>query len=191
MNTPHAEVVVSEFAQKMKHELAHLKEHWWWFLVLGGFLLLCGIVAIAYPIAATASVVLVLGTVLLIAGLAMVVSSFWTGNWRAFLVQLLTGIVYVVVGLLAMESPGEAAGALTLMVAAMFMIIGVFRMVAAITVRFPQWGWVMLNGAVSLVLGIMVFRQFPLSAAVADRSVVWGRFDLERLDLDHARPGDS
>ena len=92
------------------------------------------------------------------------ICSFWTGTWSAFLTQMLIGIIYVVVGLVAAESPAQTAGALTLLAAAMFIIAGIFRMVAAITIRFPQWGWVLLNGAVALILGIMVFKQFPNSA---------------------------
>lgn len=164
MSQEYTEVAVSNPVEKLQHELAHLKSHWWWFTLLGGLLALCGIIAIAYPFASSVGVVVVLGTLMLIAGIAIIVSSFWTGTWSAFLVQLLIGILYSVVGLMMTEAPGKAAGALTLLVAAMFVIAGIFRMVAAITLQFPQWGWVLLNGAVALLLGIMVFKQFPESA---------------------------
>jgi uncharacterized membrane protein HdeD (DUF308 family) len=43
------------------------------------------------------------------------------------------------------------------------MFDGLFRIVTAISVRYPNWGWMLLNGVVSLVLGIMIWRQWPLS----------------------------
>ncbi len=148
----------------VRHELIHLKKHWWGLLLLGGLLVVCGIVALSYPFITTVSVAVVLGAVLLVAGIATIVSSFWTGSWSAFLVQVLVGILYTVVGMMTMEAPVAASGALTLLVAAMFIVGGIFRMAAAIMIRFPQWGWVLLNGAVALVLGILLYRQFPESA---------------------------
>jgi uncharacterized membrane protein HdeD (DUF308 family) len=164
MSSVASEVTGSDPTGKIQHELQHLKDHWWWFLLLGALLVLGGIVALAYPLVTSVSVTIVLGATLFIAGLAMIISSFWTGNWSAFLVQLLIGILYLVVGVLTMESPGEATGALTLLVAAMFIVAGIFRIVAAVTIRFPQWGWVVLNGALALILGVLVYKQFPESA---------------------------
>ena len=150
--------------QELQHELQHLSKSWWWFLLLGILLIVCGIVAIAYPFISSVSIVIVLGAMLLIAGTAMVISSFWTGSWSAFLVQLLIGILYVVVGLLITEAPLESTGAFTLLAAAMFIMAGIFRITAAIAIKFPQWGWTVLNGAVSLILGVMIYKQFPVSA---------------------------
>jgi uncharacterized membrane protein HdeD (DUF308 family) len=30
--------------------------------------------------------------------------------------------------------------------------------------RFPQWGWVLLNGVVTLLIGLTIFRNYPESA---------------------------
>ena len=163
MSNVKTEVTVSDTSGELQHELQHLKDSWWWFLLLGCLLVLGGIVAISYPLVMSVSVTIVLGATLFIAGIAMIVSSFWTGAWSAFLVQLLIGILYLVVGILTMESPVQATGAITLLVAAMFIVAGIFRMVAAVTIRFPQWGWVLLNGALALILGVLVYKQFPES----------------------------
>jgi hypothetical protein len=29
--------------------------------------------------------------------------------------------------------------------------------------RFPHWGWLVLHGAINLLLGIFIWRQWPLS----------------------------
>ena len=154
------DIVVSG-EDKLVSELAEFKDKWWWFLILGALMILGGIIAIAYPLLSSVSVVIVLGSLLFIAGVAMLISAFWTRNWSAFLIQLLIGILYVVLGLLTMEAPVQVTGALTLMLAAVFIVSGIFRMVAAIAMQFPEWGWVMLGGALSLILGVMVYKQFP------------------------------
>jgi uncharacterized membrane protein HdeD (DUF308 family) len=41
------------------------------------------------------------------------------------------------------------------------MIGGVFRIITALTVRFHHWIWVLLNGVISLFLGLMIWGQMP------------------------------
>ena len=64
----------------IEHELQRMKQHWWWFLVLGVLLLVGGIVGLSYPLVTSLGVVLVLGTVLIIAGVATVIGAFWAGK---------------------------------------------------------------------------------------------------------------
>lgn len=52
---------------------------------------------------------------------------------------------------------------LTLMIALFLMVGGIFRMIFAISERFSGWGWVLLNGAVSLMLGLLIYKQWPAS----------------------------
>jgi len=48
---------------------------------------------------------------------------------------------------------------LTLIIAMFLLFEGLFR----ISVRYPNWGWLLLDGVVSLMLGLMIWRQWPLS----------------------------
>jgi uncharacterized membrane protein HdeD (DUF308 family) len=148
----------------IEHELSRLKNHWWWFVVLGVILIIGGTVAIAYPFVAAATMVIVLGTILIICGVTTIVGAFWAGRWSAFLVQLLIGILYVVTGMVITDAPAETTAALTLLIASFLIIVGVFRIVAALTERFAQWGWALANGIVSLMAGIIIYRTFPVSA---------------------------
>jgi uncharacterized membrane protein HdeD (DUF308 family) len=62
------------------------------------------------------------------------------------------------------EEPATAAAAVTLMLAAFLFVGGLFRIIAALTERFPHWGWLLLSGVISLLLGILIWRQMPLSS---------------------------
>jgi uncharacterized membrane protein HdeD (DUF308 family) len=146
----------------VRRELGHLRSHWWWLLVLGIVLLLAGSVAVIVP-AATAmtslAAVVFFGVLLMGVGASIIAASFWAGRWSGFLVQLLVGIVYFIAGLTIAELPGQSTVLVTLLLATLFMIGGIFRAVAALTMRFPHWGWTLLNGVVTFVLGAAIYRH--------------------------------
>ena len=153
--------------EELKHELEHLREHWWWLLVLGIVLVAGGSAAIIVPtltVTTTFVTILLLGITLMVAGVAIIVSGFWAGKWSGFLLQLLVGLLYVVGGFAITEKPGQGVVLATLVLAAMFIVLGSFRVVAALVYRFPQWGWVLLNGAVTLLAGLIIFRHLPEDA---------------------------
>ena len=49
------------------------------------------------------------------------------------------------------------------MLAAAFMVGGVFRIVAALVDRFLGWQWTLCNGIVTLLLGLLIWQQWPES----------------------------
>src|SRR5690349_5324477 len=60
-------------AEAVRHELEHLRDEWWWFLILGVMLLLSGLLALVYPFVASVAAVIVLGASLLVSGVATIV----------------------------------------------------------------------------------------------------------------------
>ncbi|HEV2730276.1 MAG TPA: hypothetical protein VGV15_09615, partial [Terriglobales bacterium] len=51
----------------------------------------------------------------------------------------------------------------TLLFASFFTVIGIFRMIAAIRLKFPNWGWAVFDGTVTLLLGILLWAEWPWS----------------------------
>jgi uncharacterized membrane protein HdeD (DUF308 family) len=100
----------------------------------------------------------------MVGGAATVVLSFWAGKWSGFLVQILVGILYLVAGFAIFDAPVRAALVMTMFIAALFIVVGAFRAVAAMMVRYPHWGWALFNGIVTFLLGMIIYRQFPNSA---------------------------
>jgi uncharacterized membrane protein HdeD (DUF308 family) len=148
----------------LHREFAHVRSHWWWFLLLGILLVVCGTVAIVVPPIATLAAVDILAVLFLIGGAATIVSAFWTGHWSGALLNVLIGILYVVIGLVITEKPLQTTALLTLFIATLFIVGGTFRTIAALSIRFPQWGWALLNGIITLILGIYIFRHYPITA---------------------------
>jgi len=145
----------------LQQELQHLREHWLLLLLLGIGLAVVGSVAMMASFIATLATVTFFGTLLLIGAVLELVNAVTCRNWRGFLVYLLAGILYGVVGLIMMNHPLAAAAGLTLMLAAAFMAGGTIRIVVAAVEHFHGWPWVMVSGFISLFLGIFIWRHFP------------------------------
>jgi uncharacterized membrane protein HdeD (DUF308 family) len=150
-----------------KHELHHLRSGWCWFLLLGVLLVICGTAAVIFPaLTVITSVVAigVLGVILMIAGIATIIGAFWAGKWSGFLVQLLVGILYLVAGFMVTDRPLISVLFLTIFLAVSFMMMGAFRALAALVIRFPQWGWALLNGVITFLVGVVIYRHLPFDA---------------------------
>jgi uncharacterized membrane protein HdeD (DUF308 family) len=152
-------------------ECLRLHKCWAWFLWLGVALILVGAaavilgaVAVIYASVATAVLVVVFGYLLLAGGIVQIVNAFLASSWRGFFLNLLGGIIHLVVGGLLIDKPERGAEVLTAVLAVAFIVGGMFRIVGAITRRFAGWFWVLLNGAVTLALGVLIWRQLPASA---------------------------
>jgi uncharacterized membrane protein HdeD (DUF308 family) len=96
-------------------------------------------------------------------GILQAIHAFACKKWSGFFIDLLTGLLYIVVGFMCVANPGATAVALTLLIAMFLMFGGIFRIVIALIMRHQHWGWLLLHGAINLLLGILIWRQWPLS----------------------------
>ncbi len=141
-----------------------LKKNWGWFFALGLALVVLGIIALGASVATTMVSILFLGWLLIIGGALSVVHAFFREKkWGGFFIDLLTGILYLVVGFMLVANPAAGAVALTLLIAFFLIFEGVFRIGVALSARWHHWGWLLLNGIITLVLGIAIWAQWPLT----------------------------
>ena len=145
-------------------DMERARKHWWMFMLLGVLLVLGGIAAITYPCVSSVGAVMVLGIILIVSGVFTIIGAFWAGKWSALFLQLLVGILYVMVGMAVRDSPLESTALVTMFVAAFFIVVGAFRIIVSVVERFPQWGWALINGVVTLLVGLIIYDSFPLSA---------------------------
>lgn len=145
-------------------ELGELRSKWGWFLALGIALLALGAVALIVPWLTTLTTVVLFGWLLVVGGLLEVFTVFWVKGWRGILLQLLGGILSTVVGALIVTHPGAGALGLTLLLATLFLAGGLFRVGAAVVLRFPNWGWAVAGGIVTALMGVAIWMLWPFSA---------------------------
>ena len=131
---------------------------------LGILLLICGMAALTFPFVASVAAVSALSILLLVAGVVTLVGAFWTGKWSGFLLNVLVGMLYLAGGFVISERPLLSVLMITVYLAVSFMILGLFRVIAALTIRYPQWGWTLLNGCITFILGLAIYRHLPLDA---------------------------
>lgn len=143
--------------------LETLRRRWGWYLALGVGLIALGAFAIGYSATMTAVAVMVFGWVLIIGGALEAIHAFWRKSWGGFFLDLAIGVLYFVVGFLIVANPAATAVTLTLMISMFLIVSGIFRGVMALAVRYPNWGWMLLHGGVSLLLGVLIWQQWPLS----------------------------
>jgi uncharacterized membrane protein HdeD (DUF308 family) len=137
---------------------------WGWYLTLGIALILLGIYALWAETFATLASVIALGTVLTIAGIVQLIGAFMARGAGHVILLLLAGALDIIVGLMLLQHPVAGALTITLLLAAVFVFGGIFRFVSALWLQFPQYGWVAASGAISFILGVLLWIQWPVSA---------------------------
>jgi uncharacterized membrane protein HdeD (DUF308 family) len=145
-------------------ELEDLRHKWGWFLVLGIVLIVLGVIALSIIPAATIATVMVLGWLMVFGGVVEAVHGFQVHRWSGVFLHLIAGIAGVLIGLLIVTHPVAGALAWTQLFASFFTVIGLFRLIAAIRLRFPNWGWAAFDGTVTLILGFALWAAWPVSA---------------------------
>ena len=142
---------------------AEIVHNWGWFLAFGIALVLLGALAIVRSVAATVVSMLFFGWLLLIAAGIEVVQAIMVGKWAGLFHHWLGAFLFGVLGALIVWRPLVTAEILTLLMGAFFLVAGLFQLVTPFLVSLPEWGWHALNGVITLVLGVLILAQWPVS----------------------------
>lgn len=140
-----------------------LRESSSWFLGLGILLALLGVFALGSATAATRASVMILGWALVIGGALQTAHAVWRHGWRGSLLDLASGVLFLVVGVMAVTHPLQSTVALALVLAVFLVVHGGIRILAALTHRFPHRFWVLTHGVITLALGLWLWATWPES----------------------------
>jgi len=145
-----------------------ISEHKGWFYFLGILLIVLGVAAIAFPFVTTIAVKIFIGWLFLIGGVLQIVHAFSTRAWSEFLLDLLIGVLYLVVGGWLAFFPLTGIITLTLLLALLFIIEGIVELGIAFRIRPHRgWVWMLLSGIVAIAVGVLLIANLPSSAAWA------------------------
>lgn len=144
-------------------EIDVLRSRWGWLLFLGILMATLGTIALLIVPAATIGTALVAGWLLVFSGIIEMVHAFRVRLWGGRFLHLIGGVLGILVGLLVVTHPLAGAAAWTLLFASFLTVVGLFRMIAAIRLKFPHWGWAIFDGIISLGLGILFLADWPWS----------------------------
>jgi len=152
------------FGGSLAAGLDKIHDSWGWFLALGIAFMALGAVCIIGDVTATLVSVLAFGWLLLIGAVAALVQSFRTREWSGFFLYFLTALLRGFTGYLLIRYPFSGELGLTLLLASLFIVAGIFRATGSTTLRFPNWGWSAASGVLSVVLGGILLYQLPVTS---------------------------
>ena len=105
---------------------------------------------------------------LLISGVSRLFLAFKMGSFGHGLLMFVIGVLSALAGGYMLARPGMALATITLVLASYFIVDGVFEIIWAFRLRpIKGWGWQLFSGIVALILGVMIWRQFPVSGVWA------------------------
>src|SRR3954454_15368126 len=139
-----------------------------WLMIAGVLSLLGGTVAIVLPNIASVAAAIFVGWVLVFVSAMYVVDAFSTRDGRRMALRLLMAVLSFYAGLYLLLAPLDGTFTLTVILSMWFLAIGVARIAIGIADRGAPWaGMLVLNGLLSLALGLLIALQLPDSAAWA------------------------
>lgn len=131
----------------------------------GIVLLILGMLAVVAPFVAGTATAILVGIILIAAGVVMTVAAFGVRSGGGGVFAFLLGIVMALAGFVIVARPLIGLASITVALAVYFVVDGIFQIIAGFQAR-PQkgWGWSLFGGILSLLLAFLIWRQWPSSA---------------------------
>lgn len=159
---------MSTFADRPPDSLGssiqRLSDKWGWIVALGVFYVIGGVVALGSVVMATVVTVTLVGLMMLLAGIVEFICAFQMKTWGRFFVWMFMGALYAVAGVFTFMDPLLAAGVLTLLLGAALLATGVVRIFIGFQMQAGPWGWVVVSGVVTTLLGVLILAHWPVSS---------------------------
>jgi uncharacterized membrane protein HdeD (DUF308 family) len=131
----------------------------------GGLLIVLGMLAVGSPALAAVAVNALIAWLIVLAGVVHLVLAFHAHRAGSLLWKLLVGIAYVFFGVYLIAHPALGVVSLTLVLASLFLAEGVFDIAMFFQMRAVGGSsWILVDGIVTLLLGLMIYFEWPSSS---------------------------
>ncbi len=142
-------------------------------ILWGVLLIVFGMVAIGSPFLAAVAVNALVAWLIVLAGVVHLMLAFRVHGAGSMIWKVLVGIAYLCFGGYLLFHPVLGVASLTLLLASLFLIEGVLNIVLYVKMR-PIHGssWLLIDGIITLLLGLMIYMQWPSSSAWAIGTLV-------------------
>ena len=153
--------------------LSTIRRHAGLGMALGIGIAIAGVLAVLSPLIAGLSVTIAVGVLLIVSGVSRLFLAFKMGSFKVGLLVFVLGLLSLATGGYLVSRPDIGLSALTLFLAVYFLLDGVFEIIWSFRLRpIEGWGWSLFSGIAALVLGIVIWRQFPVSGEWAVGAIV-------------------
>lgn len=142
----------------------NMQRHWGWLLALGFLLLILGFIGLGMDIMLTIVSMYFFAALLMVSGLSHFADAFKYKRWKGAVWQIIIAILYLIAAGIVLYDPLLASTIITALLAWALIIIGVTRIAMSFSLKDSKgWGWILFAGLTSLVLGILILLQWPMS----------------------------
>jgi uncharacterized membrane protein HdeD (DUF308 family) len=136
-------------------------------------LIVFGMLAIASPSLAAIAVTGFIAWLIVLAGVVHLILAFHAHGADGLIWKLLVGLAYLFIGGYLIMHPVLGVASLTLVLASLFLIEGILNIVLFFKMRAVGGSsWVLLDGIITLLLGLMIYMQWPSSSVWAIGTLV-------------------
>jgi uncharacterized membrane protein HdeD (DUF308 family) len=136
-------------------------------------LIIVGFFALALPFEAGIAIAIAVAALVILAGIAHLAGTFAARTTGGFFWRLLVGCAYLVAGVYLLMHPKLSLVSLTLALAVLFLVEGVFHLITYFQLRSVAGsGWILFDGIVTLVLAVLIWKSWPASAVWALGTIV-------------------
>jgi uncharacterized membrane protein HdeD (DUF308 family) len=142
-------------------------------MLIGVVFILLGILAIAEPGIAGLAVTSLVGWLLVLGGVVHISAIFGGGGAARVIWQLILGAIYILGGIYFLTHPLLALGSLTLLLSGIILMEAVLELIVYFrTTKDGHFRWMLVNGLITLVLGGLIWLQWPSSSVWAIGTLV-------------------
>jgi len=142
-------------------------------ILWGVLLIILGMLAIAAPMVAAIAVNVLVAWLIVTAGVVHLIVAFHSREAGSLIWRFLVGLAYICFGGYLIARPAAGVASLTLVLASLFLVEGVFNIFLFFRARrLHRSSWFLIDGIVTLILGLMIYMQWPSSSSWAIGTLV-------------------
>lgn len=144
-----------------------------WSIVLGVLFVVFGVFAIIEPFLAAVALNTLIAWLLIFVGIVHIMAAFQGHTGTSIAWKVLIGAAYIFFGGYLLLHPVIGVTSLTLLLAILFLVEGVFSLILWWKTRAAQGAsWILLDALVTLALGGMIYYHWPSSSVWAIGTLV-------------------
>jgi uncharacterized membrane protein HdeD (DUF308 family) len=136
-----------------------------WSIALSVLLIIAGLFAICIPSISGLALTLIFGWLMILSAVTHLIFAFKTHTTGGLIWEIIIGAIYLITGVYLILHPVEALFALTLILACYLFFEAIVEFIQYFQLR-PRHGagWILVDGIITLILAIMIWRSWPASS---------------------------
>jgi uncharacterized membrane protein HdeD (DUF308 family) len=136
-----------------------------WSIALSVLLIIAGLIALLLPFISGVAITLFFGWMMILSGITHLIFAFKTHTTGGRVWEVLIGLIYLFTGFYLILHPLDALLALTLILACYLFFEAIVEFIQYFQLR-PRHGagWLIVDGIITLILAIMIWRAWPASS---------------------------